>query len=89
MLIIAGHLRVQESDRDRYVADCVSAVSAARDAAGCLDFAVSADVVDPSRVNVFERWQTRESLEAFRGHGPDDGMRQRILAFDIAEYQVA
>jgi hypothetical protein len=30
-----------------------------------------------------------ESLEAFRCHGPDDGMRQRILAFDIAEYELA
>jgi hypothetical protein len=34
MLIIAGHLRVQESDRDRYVADCVGAVTAARGAEG-------------------------------------------------------
>lgn len=89
MLIIAGHLRVTESDRDRYVADCAAAVTAARDGEGCLDFAVSADVVDPCRVNVFERWQTREALEAFRGNGPDDGMRQRILAFDIAEYELA
>lgn len=88
MLIIAGHLRVQESDRDRYVADCVGAVTAARGAEGCLDFAVSADVVDPCRVNVFERWQTRESLEAFRGQGPDEGTRERILAFDIAEYEL-
>jgi quinol monooxygenase YgiN len=89
MLIVAGHLRVHESDRDRYVADCVAAVTAARNAEGCLDFAVSADVVDPGRVNVFECWQTPEALGAFRGRGPDDGMRQRILDFNIAEYEVA
>jgi quinol monooxygenase YgiN len=89
MLIIAGHLRVRESDRDRYVADCAVAVAAARDAEGCLDFAVSADAVDPGRVNIFERWQTREDLQAFRGEGPDDDVRSRILAADIAEYTVA
>jgi quinol monooxygenase YgiN len=89
MLIVAGHLKVRESDRDRYVADCAAAVTAARQAEGCLDFAVSADAVDASRVNVFERWLTRELLLAFRGQGPDDDMRSRILDADVAEYDIA
>jgi quinol monooxygenase YgiN len=89
MLIVAGHLKVRESDRDRYVDDCAAAVFAARGAEGCLDFAVSADAVDPARVNIFERWQTRESLLRFRGQGPDDDMRSRILDADVAEYAIA
>jgi len=89
MLIVAGHLTVAAADRDRYVADCADAVAAARAADGCLDFAVSADTVDPGRVNVFERWETRALLDAFRGDGPDDGLRSRIVAADVAEYQVA
>jgi quinol monooxygenase YgiN len=89
MLIVAGHLKVHESDRDRYVADCAEAVIAARRAEGCLDFAVSADAVDPSRVNIFERWQNRELLLAFRGEGPDDDTRSRILEAEVAEYELA
>ena len=89
MLIVAGHLIVSAADRDRYVADCAEAVAAARRAAGCLDFAVSADALDPRRVNVFERWETRALLDAFRGGGPDDGLRSRIAAVDVAEYEVA
>jgi hypothetical protein len=89
MLIVAGHLKVHESDRDRYVADCAEAVVAARRADGCLDFAISADAVDPSRVNIFERWQTRGLLLAFRGQGPDEDMRSRILDANVAEYDVA
>ena len=89
MIIVAGHLVVAASDRDRYVADCAAAVTAARTADGCLDFAVSADAVDPRRVNVFERWETRAQLEAFRGAGPDDGLRGRIEAAEVAEYAVA
>jgi len=89
MLIVAGHLIVAASDRDRYVADSAGAVAAARAADGCLDFAVSADSVDPRRVNVFERWETRALLGAFRGDGPDDGLRSRIAAGDVAEYDVA
>jgi quinol monooxygenase YgiN len=88
MLIIAGHLTVDATNRDRYVADCAPAVAAARGAEGCLDFAVSADVVDPRRVNVFERWRTRQSLDAFRGSGPEDDMASRILDINVAEYEV-
>jgi quinol monooxygenase YgiN len=88
MLIIAGHLIVAASDRDGYVADCAPAVAAARSADGCLDFAVSADVLDPMRVNVFERWQTRESLDAFRGDGPDDDIAGRIVEVRVGEYEV-
>jgi quinol monooxygenase YgiN len=88
MLIVAGHLIVHATDRDRYVADCAQAVAAARSADGCLDFAVSADAVDPRRVNVFERWRTKEALAAFRGDGPDDDLASRILDMDIAEYEV-
>ena len=88
MLIIAGHLIVDAPDRDRYVADCAAAVAAARTADGCLDFAVSADAVDPQRVNVFERWRTRESLDAFRGGGPADDIASRIRDAHVAEYEV-
>ena len=88
MLIVAGHLVVHTSDRDRYVVDCVEAVAAARSADGCLDFAVSADALEPNRVNVFERWESRDLLAAFRGTGPDDGTRSRILDAHVAEYDV-
>ena len=88
MLIVAGHLVVDANDRDRYVADCATAVAAARQADGCLDFAVSADSVDPRRVNVFERWSSRELLDAFRGSGPDDSIRDRILEADVREYTI-
>jgi heme-degrading monooxygenase HmoA len=88
MLIIAGHLIVDATDRDRYVADCAAAVAAARRAEGCLDFAISADAVDPRRVNIFERWRTRESLEVFRGDGPDDAIASRILDINVIEHEV-
>ena len=56
MLIIAGHLVVDPTERDAYVAECVTVVAAARRAPGCLDFSITADSVDPARIRVFERW---------------------------------
>jgi antibiotic biosynthesis monooxygenase len=74
-----------------HVIRSVGAVRLARRALGCLDFAVSADPVDPTRVNVFERWVGREALDAFRASGdPDDEAVDfsRIRRFEIEEYSV-
>lgn len=78
MLIIAGHLIVEAADRDRYIADCAMAVTQARRAPGCLDFALTADPLDPARVNVYERWQSDAELATFRGSGPDAETAPRI-----------
>ncbi|GAA1269689.1 antibiotic biosynthesis monooxygenase [Pseudonocardia aurantiaca] len=89
MLVIAGHLVVDPADRDRYVADCATVVEAARKASGCLDFALTADALDPGRVNVYERWESDEELEDFRGSGLDAGTAARILDADVRKYRIS
>jgi quinol monooxygenase YgiN len=89
VLIIAGYLVVDAEDRDAFVAEGVEAVSAARGAPGCLDFSITADTLDPQRVNIFERWETEEELLAFRGSGPDSGTAARILGADVKRYVIA
>jgi quinol monooxygenase YgiN len=91
MLIVCGHLVLDPADRDAHVMASVDAVRLARQAPGCLDFAVSADPMDPTRVNVFERWAGPEDLDAFRASGdPDDPGADfsRILRFEIEQYSV-
>jgi quinol monooxygenase YgiN len=74
VLIIAGHLLVDPADRGAYLEANAGAVRRARGAIGCLDFVQAADPLDPSRINIFERWASEEELLAFRGSGqPDDG----------------
>jgi hypothetical protein len=41
--------------RESCLAGCMSVVDKARRADGCLDFAITADLIDPGRVNLFER----------------------------------
>jgi quinol monooxygenase YgiN len=89
MLIIAGHLIVDLADRDRYVADCAVAVEQARRASGCLDFALTADPVDPARVNVYERWESDTELANFRGSGPDTATQARILSAEVHKYRIS
>jgi quinol monooxygenase YgiN len=89
MLIVAGHLVVDPADRDGLVAESAEAVAQARVAPGCLDFAVSADPLDQRRVNVFERWESEETLLAFRGAGTSGEMATRILDADVRRYVIA
>ncbi|QGK70732.1 antibiotic biosynthesis monooxygenase [Allosaccharopolyspora coralli] len=89
MVIVAGHITVEPQQRESYLAGCVAVVEQARQATGCLDFAITADLLDPGRINVFERWETRAAVEAFRGDGPGDDQSNAILAASVTEYDVA
>jgi quinol monooxygenase YgiN len=89
MLIVAGELHVDAAGRDRYAEACREVVRAARAAPGCLDFTIAADPLDPTRVNVYERWDTEAALLAFRGEGaPPDGTPE-ITGADVKRYTIS
>ena len=89
MVIVAGQIFVDPAERERYLAGCAGVVEQARRAPGCLDFAITADLIDPGRINVFERWKTQEAVSTFRGNGPSDEQSAAIRAASVAEYDVA
>jgi quinol monooxygenase YgiN len=89
VVIVSGHLIVAAEHREAYLATCVTVVEAARRAPGCLDFALSADLLDPGRINILERWESQTAVEAFRGAGVDDEQGAAILTASVAEYDVA
>lgn len=88
MVIVAGWLRVDPGVRERYLDGCRAVILAARRAQGCVDFALSADPIEPDRINVFEAWETAAALDAFRGSGPDDEQVSMIAAADVRQYEV-
>ena len=89
MVIIAGHLVVDPADREDFLRDSVRAVELARRAPGCADYSLAADLLDPARVNVYERWDSPEQLMAFRGSGPDDTTAARIVGADVRRFVIA
>lgn len=91
MVIVAGHIIVEPQQRESYLAGCVSIVERARGTTGCLDVAITADLVDPGRVNIFERWESQAALEAFRGGppGPSSEQGAAMLSVSVAEYDIA
>ena len=89
MVIVAGQVFVDPAERERYLAGCAGVVEQARRAPGCLDFAITADLIDPGRINVLERWETQKAVNTFRGSGPSDEQSAAIRAASVAEYDVA
>lgn len=92
MLIVAGHLILDPADRDAHVRASAGSVRLARQAPGCLDFAVSADLLDPARVNVLERWEDSADLDAFRNSDDDADVEPvdftRIRRSEVEQYFV-
>ena len=91
MLIVAGHFDVDPADRDEFLAGRVDSIRTTRTEGGCLEYVMSADPVDPTRVMLFERWADQAAFDAHmeviktapRGSGPaPKGFSVKI--YDIA-----
>jgi quinol monooxygenase YgiN len=89
MIIVAGHITVDPEQRESYLAGSVRVVEKARGTAGCLDFAITADLIDPGRVNLFERWESQAAVKAFRRSAPRNKQAAAMLSALVAEYDIA
>ena len=89
MIIIAGSLRVDADDRDGYLAAAADIDRLARRAPGCLDFAQTADLLDPERINVYERWESDEDLVRFRTSGGPQPDLPDLRSADVRKYRIS
>ena len=82
MIIIAGYTRTEAEKRDGAVDAFRDMVERARAYDGCLDFSISADAVDPERVNLFECWRDQATLNAWRkvAKGPRSKPREAAVS---------
>lgn len=89
MIIVSGKLYVDAEARAAYLADCRTVIEQARVAPGCLDFHLSADPLEPGRINVYEAWETDEDVERFRGGGPSGAQQAEIRDASVARYRIS
>ena len=64
MLIVGGFFEVEPAERDAFVASRLEGMRKSRTEQGCLEYTVAADPLEPSRVLLFERWESQEALDA-------------------------
>lgn len=90
MIIVSGWLRLNGGQgRQQYLDGCRTVIEAARRAPGCLGFYLSADPLEDDRINVFEQWEDVESVEQFRGSGPNDDQQALVVEAQIHQHDVA
>ncbi|MFD7661519.1 putative quinol monooxygenase [Streptomyces sp. NPDC059788] len=95
MIIVSGRLHVAPDAREAYLSACEGVVEQARKAPGCLDFVLSADRLEPGRINVYERWESDAHVEKFRsgeGGSPGDsepGRAAAVLDADVRKYRIS
>lgn len=89
MIIVCGKLKAHPGRRQELLDLSHLAVVAARNTEGCIDFAVSPDLIDADRVNILERWASAEALRSFREDGPGEDISGLVRQFDIEEYEVS
>jgi hypothetical protein len=61
----SGH-DVNGAHRDAFVDAHVDLVCRARQTRGCLDLAITADPLEPDRVNNYECWESEDALASWR-----------------------
>jgi quinol monooxygenase YgiN len=89
LIIIAGTLRMDPSDRDRYLSEVGQVTRLARTAPGCLDFVQAADRLDATRINVYERWDSDEHLHQFRTAGGPVLDLPPLQSATVRKYRIA
>jgi quinol monooxygenase YgiN len=92
MLIVAGHFDVDPAEREEFIADRVEIIRASRAEPGCITYAFSADPIEPGRVLLFERWESKPALathlEGLRS-APPTAHDIQILGAKIQQYEIS
>lgn len=92
MLIVAGTLEVDPSSRDDFINSRKAAMLASRAEPGCIAYVFSVDPIELGRVQLFERWESKEALAAHlagqRSTAPPSADIP-ILSTDILQYEIA
>jgi quinol monooxygenase YgiN len=77
MLIVQGTFHLEPADRDAFLAESADNMRIARGERGCLEYVLAADPLEPGRVILSERWESRADLDE---HGRALGRRREEKA---------
>ena len=92
MLIVAGYMDVEPGARDDFLAGTVAGMTTSRAEPGCLDYVLSPDPIDPGRVRLFERWETKEALGVhlarMAGQRSESSGPSPVKAVELLQYEI-
>lgn len=94
MIVVSGLIELASESLDNALDAARSMAAATREEAGCISYAFYTDIENPTRVRIFEEWESDEALAAhfrsphmavFRAALADVGVRSR----DVKRYEVS
>jgi len=94
MILITGHIDFDPARRNDVLAALGPLTEASRAEPGCLQYTFSADLDDPGRVHVVERWESAETMQTHMTspHFGQFGQAMQSLGVrgvDITRHEVA
>jgi quinol monooxygenase YgiN len=92
VIIIGGWVEVAAEERERYLEERKDKICRIRATAGCVDYVLSADPIEPDRVRVLEIWDNQAAQDARMAAqrdnpGPEPSVRLRSKS--LTTYEVA
>lgn len=92
MIIVAGSIEVDPAQRAAFLATRVEGMRRSRGERGCLEYTFSADPLDPGRIVLLERWESKEALDAHiagmanapRGEDEVRPVRQAVSVYEVS-----
>lgn len=70
MIIVAGYIEIEPEGRETFLLSRQDNIARSRLEDGCIDYTFSADSSDPSRVRVFEVWESAQKLDVHLDNRP-------------------
>ena len=94
MFIIGGYVEVDPSQREAFLAERIEDIKTSQAEDGCGEYVMSADPINPSRVLVFEIWESDAHhdahLQRMRAPRPADApARIPLQSVNVLYYDVS
>jgi len=88
-VIVAGNLSMDPDDRAAFLEGHRHIVQESRKQPGCIDLSISPDPIDPGRVNIFEHWESTDTLNAWRAIAPPPTSSVKINDAGMFKHEIA
>ncbi len=93
MLLIAGTFTIAAERRDDFIAAAVEVARVTRGEDGCVFYAFTASLDDPTTMHVVEKWTSQEALTAHLATDHVNAFRAALAGImrggDVLKYEVA
>jgi quinol monooxygenase YgiN len=90
-MIVAGMFEVDPARRDEFLRSQEANMRRSRAEPGCIHYVFSADPIDPGRVYLFERWESKDALAAhlagLQAAGPP-AASVPVLSAEVLQYEI-